>query len=33
MTIPAKLVLQAEKKKINFSKVLTEVLRKKLNYQ
>ncbi|WP_373867554.1 hypothetical protein [Lactobacillus johnsonii] len=29
MTIPAKLVLQAEKKKINFSKVLTEALRKK----
>ncbi|MEY8679767.1 hypothetical protein [Lactobacillus johnsonii] len=27
------MVLQAEKKKINFSKVLTEVLRKKLNYQ
>lgn len=33
ITIPAKLVLQAEKKKINFSKVLTEALRKKMNYQ
>ncbi|MGE9923807.1 hypothetical protein ACQRAC_00830 [Lactobacillus johnsonii] len=27
------MVLQAEKKKINFSKVLTEALRKKMNYQ
>lgn len=33
VTVPAKLALQAEKKKINFSKVLTEALREKLNYQ
>lgn len=33
VTVPAKLALQAEKKKINFSKVLTEALREKMNYQ
>ncbi|MDU6570192.1 MAG: HicB family protein [Lactobacillus johnsonii] len=33
VTVLAKLFLQAEKKKINFSKVLTEALREKLNYQ
>lgn len=33
VTVPTKLALQAEKKKINFSKVLTEALREKLNYQ